>query len=97
MAEFQKVLKEKERICDRYVCDLCPLGKSHKLQSEYCSRWVVAYPKQAESIIMKWAQENPLVTNRMKFREVFGFEFTDRVPESQYHREWLDAEYERKE
>lgn len=42
---------------------------------------------------MVWAKKNPTMTNRMKFKEVFGFEFTDRVAESQYHRKWLDAEY----
>lgn len=106
MAEFQKVVKEKERMCDKYVCALCPLGKYHRLSSEHCSRWVIANPKQAESIIMRWAAEHPIKTNRMRFEEVFGcgivtHEIHEAIPghveilnaSDEEFEEWLNAEY----
>ena len=94
MAEFQKVMSEYRRLCEGRRCASCPiLEKVEKAKENYCSAWVTNHPEEAEHIIMQWAKENPIKTNRDKFKEVFGFEFTDRVPESQYHREWLDAEY----
>ena len=90
MAEFKTVVKNYKRMCDSYkVCEGCPLTKDGSI----CSRFMIEYPEKAEHTIMQWAAEHPIMTNRMKFKEVFGFEFTDRVPESQYHRKWLDAEY----
>lgn len=96
MAEFKKVVNAKRRMCKAFRCDKCPIGNHNISSVASCTDWMLSKPEEAESIIMKWARENPLMTNRMKFKEVFGFEFTDRVPESQYHREWLDEEYERK-
>lgn len=95
MAEFQEVMCELRRLCAKCDCEnYCPVWKGARSDGEtYCSTWVKNYSEKAERIIMQWAKENPLMTNRMKFKEVFGFEFTDRVPESQYHREWLNAEY----
>lgn len=95
MAEFQMVMRGLGRLCKGRICEDCPLWeKVDKSEVPYCSVWIINHPEEAEPIIMDWAKKNPLMTNRMKFREVFGFEFTDRVAESRYHREWLDAEYE---
>ena len=94
MAEFVTVMEERKRMCKEFVCDKCPLGNHNISSVSSCVGWMCSHPAEAERIIMKWASEHPIKTNRQKFKEVFGFEFTDRVPESQYHREWLDAEYE---
>ena len=92
MAEFQKVMQERQRMCNSYIsCWQCHINA---IRNDICQVWISKNPKEAEQIIMEWAKKNPLMTNRMKFKEVFGFEFTDRVPESQYHREWLNTEYE---
>ena len=94
MAEFKTVMKEFQRLCSKRECGSCPVGKRVFNEREsYCCVWVKEHPEEAERIIMQWSSEHPIKTNGMKFREVFGFEFTDRVAESQYHREWLDAEY----
>lgn len=103
MAEFQKVVKEKERMCDKYLCASCPLGKTN---NKYCSGWIVANPKQAESIIMGWAAEHPIKTNRMRFEEVFGcsivtHEIHEAIPgnvkilnaSDEEFEDWLNAEY----
>lgn len=90
MAEFQKVMEERQRMCNSY--ESCCQCRIHSV-NDICQVWISKKPKEAEQIIMEWSAEHPIKTNAMKFKEVFGFEFTDRVPESQYHREWLDAEY----
>ena len=93
MAEFQKIAKASKRMCNFYeVCEECPINKIRG--NAICMSWIMLNPEKTEPIILKWASEHPIITNRMKFKDVFGFEFTDRVPESQYHREWLDKEYE---
>lgn len=42
---------------------------------------------------MKWAAENPLKTNGAKFREVFGYDMTERFNTAPSMKDWLDAEY----
>ena len=96
MAEFQEVAKMYDRLCDSYdECYKCPMFRNRNGNNPIgCGYWTLKVdPETAEEIILRWGKEHPIMTNRMKFKEVFGFEFTDRVPESQYHREWLDAEY----
>ena len=73
MAEFQEVLKQKERMCSSYLkCDLCPM------ELLCCDDWFYKSPQQAEEIIMKWEEEHPIQTNADKFKEVFGFVFNGR-------------------
>ena len=94
MAEFKMVMREFRRLCEGKKCTDCPIWEKVDKDAEtFCSAWLTNHSEEAERIIMRWAKENPLMTNRMKFKEIFGIEFTDRVAESQYHREWLDAEY----
>ena len=93
MAEFQRVAKERERMCETSKgCKECPLH--YLTEGNFCGTKILNHAEESERVIMKWASEHPIKTNRQKFKDVFGFEFTDRVAESQYHREWLDAEYE---
>lgn len=91
MAEFQMVMQELQRMCNS--CKTCRQCRINDIRNDECDVWIARNPKEAERIIMQWSSEHPIKTNGMKFREVFGFEFTDQVAESQYHREWLDAEY----
>lgn len=78
MAEFKEVMKQFKRMCDgRTWCDSCQICDNRGLIS--CSRWLTENPTKAEEIIMEWAKKNPPVTNRDKFKEVFGFDpFTDK-------------------
>lgn len=91
MAEFQKVVEEKKRMCYSYegFCKECPLGFAIS-----CLNWAQNHPDEAEQIIMKWAEEHPLVTNGAKFEEVFSVPFwaisCGVTPEI---AKWLRSEY----
>lgn len=78
MAEFQTVMKEKERMCNNYklcyYCPLCKLSISYMLE---CEQLIVYHYDEVEDIIMKWVKENPVQTNADKFKEVFGLEVID--------------------
>lgn len=69
MAEFVEVMKQKERICEKFIfCTECFLFDSEDVNC----MWNSDKPKETEEIIMKWAQEHPIQTNKDKFVEVFG-------------------------
>ena len=88
MAEFKTVIKNFKRICESYkVCEGCPLTKDGSL----CSRFMIEYPEEAEHTIMQWAAEHPMITNRDKFKEVFGLDYLDPLPGG--GSAWLTAEY----
>lgn len=106
MAEFQKVISEWKRMCEmlgRIGCFECPLGDVEKRP---CSRWVKYHPEEAERIIMQWAKEHPIKTNRMRFEEVFGcgivtHKINEAIPghvkilnaSDEEFEEWLNSEY----
>ena len=93
MAEFQKVAKARKRMCDSYeTCSNgCPVGKM--LNGIICSSWMLEHPVLAETAIMKWDAEHPIMTNRMRFSEVFGFDLDMLYSVSEATIKWLDAEY----
>lgn len=92
MAEFQKIAKERERMCESVNgCKECPMY--NLTQGNFCGTKILNHPEESERIIMKWAKENPLMTNRMKFKEVFGFDYTDEFCATHKETEWLNAEY----
>lgn len=74
MAEFVEVIKNKNRMCDRYKgCHGCPLALCNNRKQCTCYDFVNTYTKEAEEIILKWAEQHPVLTNADKFKEVFGF------------------------
>ena len=94
MAEFQKVIKERKRMCGRYkICDGCPIKAETLDKGDVCLTWIMRKPEEAEHIIMKWAKENPIVTNGMKFHEVFGINFDALYSVSEATIKWLNEEY----
>lgn len=94
MAEFQTVMSEFRRLCKRGKCDSCPIReKVNEDMGIYCSVWVKNHSEEAEPIIMKWAAEHPIMTNRMRFSEVFGFDLDMLYSVSEATIKWLDAEY----
>ena len=74
MAEFKDFVKQFKRMCNTYnnECSKCPLTDHRGVY--LCFRWCFEDPKLAEEVIMKWAEQNPVMTNRDKFIEVFGNE-----------------------
>ena len=81
MAEFQEVMKQRERMCENVHgnCSRCDIGKLANEKDLYCHNIMLDYYKESEKIIMDWAEEHPIKTNADKFKEVFGF-----IPDSEY-------------
>lgn len=71
--EFAEVIKITNRMCschfNNYICTKYPLDKPNNGKDLHCNKFINAYPKGAEEIIMKWAEENPVKTNGSKFLE----------------------------
>lgn len=76
MAEFQKVMRDKERMCsaraDIPVCRECSLRKKVNKMNITCTEFIEKYPAEAEQIIEDWSDKNPVMTNADKCKEVFG-------------------------
>ena len=91
MAEFQKVMQERQRMCNSYrSCSQCRINA---VLNDICTVWITKNPEEAERIIMKWAAEHPIMTNARKFEEVFGFSFYYRFGGSDVDTAWLAEEY----
>ena len=93
MAEFHTVMKEKRRMCKQIGdCSKCPISFLNN-KSSYCTTFMAESPEDAERIIMQWATEHPLMTNRRKFEEVFGFSPATMFEVNSRNVDWLDEEY----
>lgn len=98
MAEFIEVMKQFNRMCDSHkrcgTCPTCPINHDKELFT--CYRWLTKNAEKAEEIIMTWAEEHPLKTNRDKFKEIFGIDFSYlfRLGISRDLLNWLEKEYE---
>lgn len=77
MAEFEKVMKDKERMCEALadipVCGECSLRKKVNKMNITCTEFIEKYPSEAEQIIEDWADKNPVMTNGMMFEKTFGY------------------------
>lgn len=106
MAEYVTVSRELQRMCDKNRCEKCPIAQ-HRHECINCVAWIGNHPEEVERIVMQWAKENPLMTNRMKFREVFGINLDsievvcrDGEGKVSHHQDvsaWLDKEYKGKD
>jgi len=93
MADFVTVIKERDRMCSyNDNCGACPLDTHQP-----CRIWMSENPEKAEKIIMKWSMENPIVTNRMKLEEVFGFDVAMMFEPTTGNYAWLNSGYKNKE
>lgn len=68
MAEYNKVMEERNRMCDYYYsinheCNLdCPLSENNNpMLDNYsgCTEFLYKEAEKAEQIIMKWSKEHP--------------------------------------
>ena len=95
MAEYREVVKQFKRMCESNCsnCHECPIESYRSFY--HCWRWVSEKPEKAEELIMQWAKEHPLITNRDKFREVFEFDISDlfTLGMSRDLQNWLEIEY----
>lgn len=95
MAEFKTVMREKTRMCKKIGdCSKCPLSLRNNKTDTFCDTFIREFPEEADSIIMQWSKEHPIVTNAMKFKEVFGYDFQDAFG-ALGCSEWLDDEYKK--
>ena len=96
MAEFKTVMKEHDRMCSSFSSDCkgCPLN-SIKISPFTCSKWIFDNPYEAEEVIMKWAEKNPVKTNRDKFKDTYGFdlEYLFILTDGKGREEWANHVY----
>lgn len=71
MAEFQEVLKQRERMCHKRMCSNCELYAGNNEIREQCHVYMFTHPKETEEAIMKWAKDHPVKTNLDKLIEIF--------------------------
>lgn len=68
-----KFLEEKERMCKSVKqCYDCPLDSGKTDITVCCQDLLTYYPKEAVKAVEQWSNEHPVMTNLMKFEEVFG-------------------------
>lgn len=92
-----KFLKEKKRMCELYdECQPCPVYDKRsepQYESYSCDQFVSCFPEKAVKIVEKWSKEHPIMTNKIKFEEVFG-KTCDESGELVLARpSWWEAEY----
>ena len=97
MAEYREVVKQFKRMCESNCsnCHECPIESYRGFY--HCWRWVSEDPEKSEELIMKWARENPPITNNDKIKEIFGLDFKSTFTASPWTLKWLDEEYKEPE
>lgn len=69
MMEVADFVKEFSRMCDEYnTCRGCPMDR----KCNPCTEAVYKDPQGVVEIVEKWSKEHPVLTNRDKFKDVFG-------------------------
>ena len=85
--EVVEYVETRNRMCDSFRdCKKCPLSEVD------CDCHGEKDPYEIVDVVEMWARENPVVKNRDKFKEVFGFE-----PTNAMFYGWLDEEYDPKQ
>lgn len=76
--EFKEFCKERDRMCQYHsgkckenICPLFNVKNNNRLHR--CDYGIFLEPEEAEIAVSEWSKEHPFVTNRKKFKEVFGF------------------------
>lgn len=82
---FKEFLSERNRMCEKLGdCTICPMFRlKHDLKMS-CVDSFVKCPNEAEEIVRKWAEENPIPTNLdvlIEFlNDKLGFEISSSAP-----------------
>ena len=87
-----RFVEEYSYICSHHDCQECPL------YNKQCDLVGVSL-KDAEEIVAivgHWSEEHPRMTNRQKFKEVFGIDTADTLLYT-FHSAWLGEEYKEPE
>lgn len=97
MIGFQTVIKEQKRMCNSFAsCLSCPLSKVQGDSTLLCRDWIFNNPAETERVVTEWSAEHPIMTNRKKFEEVFGFNIATIFEVHEDNAKWLDEEYKEK-
>lgn len=75
----------------RMKCEYC--GTEFRCDNDGVLKIRYESPEDAERIIMQWASEHPIMTNRRKFAETFGFDVATMFEVNRGNAGWLDEEY----
>jgi len=67
-------LNEYKRMCESTGggCAVCPMSTGNNKHNVTCSHLLTKCPEDACKIVEQWSKEHPIITNAMKFKEVFG-------------------------
>ena len=61
MAEFQEVMKQRNRMCKKYwtarSCHGCPIAEEKQAYEGCCL--IDLYPKRYEELVLQWAADHP--------------------------------------
>lgn len=82
-------LKEYHRMCGTVgECGKCPAY----VEDAYplCEYIDPGKEKEFVDVVKKWSQDHPVITNRMKFKEMFGWELMDPISCRFYHDKSCD-------
>ena len=69
--EFIEAMKIIARMCDIEHCLNCPLSDDNNGTKESCCDFTIQFPKKAEKILTKWAEEHPQKTILTDFLEKY--------------------------
>lgn len=69
--EFIEAMKIKKRMCEERTCSKCPLNKLSEVKECTCTEYTLRFPKKAEEILTKWAEEHPQKTMLQDFLEKY--------------------------
>lgn len=60
MAEFQEVIKQRQRMCrSQEICLKCPIYTNQHDKEIDCKEFLFSNPDSVEKIVMQWASANP--------------------------------------
>lgn len=65
-------LKESNRMCGTCICADCPSPVRDARYYYTCLDFSLEHPEEAVRIVEEWSKNHPVMTNSMKFEEVFG-------------------------
>ena len=93
--EALEFMKEAQRMCEANHCVDCPA----KNKCVYVNHHSEDKLEEIVSEVEQWSKEHPLVTNKMRIREVFGDEaiYAISSPNVQALKDWLDEPYKEPE
>ena len=99
-----RCIDEFNRMCNHYYDDGdddirdCPvyakIDEIYDCGCSYCEKYIRDNPVEFVQIVESWSKDNPVVTNNMKFKETFGFDFRSLMFENSAARTlWLNKPY----